>query len=186
MKIGKYPIHFHLVGNVSESYIKNCSVHNSFNRAIAVHGVDALLVEYNVVFDTRGHTIFLEDGTERFNIIRYNLVAVVRPIWSLLMVDQSPSCFWIVNPVNYIYGNVAAGSSHYGFWFRSLPTPDGISGQTLTDASISRCPNYGELLQFESNTAHSTGKHGLKISNYFPLQRWLLLPYRRSSCTCNF
>ena len=91
-------------------------MHNSFNRAIAVHGVDALLVEYNVVFDTRGHTIFLEDGTERFNIIRYNLVAVVRPI--CLLGRSVPSCFWIVNPVNYIYGNVAAGSSHYGFYSR--------------------------------------------------------------------
>ncbi len=48
LKIGKYPIHFHLVGNVSKSYIKNCSVHHSFNRAIAVHGVDGLLVEHNV------------------------------------------------------------------------------------------------------------------------------------------
>ena len=133
LKLGKYPIHFHMVGNVSKSYIKNCSVHHSFNRAIAIHGVDGLLVEHNVVFDTRGHTIFTEDGTERKNVIRYNLVGVVRPIWSLLMVDQSPSCFWIVNPENYVYGNVAAGSSHYGFWFRSLPTPDGLSGQLKKD-----------------------------------------------------
>ena len=62
LKLGKYPIHFHLAGNVSKSYIKNCSVHHSFNRAIAIHGVDGLLVEWNVVFDTRGHTIFIEDG----------------------------------------------------------------------------------------------------------------------------
>ena len=101
------------------------------------------------MFDTRGHTIFTEDGTERFNIIRYNLVGVVRPIWSLLMVDQSPSNFWIVNPHNYVYGNVAAGSSHYGFWFRSLPEPDGVSGQGLADSALNRCPNYAELLKFE-------------------------------------
>jgi len=81
LKLGKYPIHFHMVGNVSQSFVKNCSVHNSFNRGITIHGVDGLLVEHNVVFNTRGHTIFTEDGTERFNIIRYNLVAVVRPIW---------------------------------------------------------------------------------------------------------
>ena len=65
LKLGKYPIHFHLVGNVSNSYVRNCSVHHSFNRAIAIHGVDGLLVEYNVVFDTRGHTIFIEDGESR-------------------------------------------------------------------------------------------------------------------------
>ena len=88
LKLGKYPIHFHMVGNVSLSYVRNCSVHHTFNRGITIHGVDNLLVEHNVVFDTRGHTIFTEDGTERFNTIRYNLVAVVRPIWSLLIVDQ--------------------------------------------------------------------------------------------------
>ena len=60
LKLGKYPIHFHLVGNVNESYVKNCSVHHSFNRASTMHGVDGLLVEYNVAFDTRGHTIFTE------------------------------------------------------------------------------------------------------------------------------
>ena len=38
------------------------------------------------------------------------------PVWSLLLVDQSPSAYWIVNPDNDVYGNVAAGSSHYGFW----------------------------------------------------------------------
>ena len=128
------------------------------------------------MFDTRGHTIFTEDGTERFNIIRYNLVGVVRPIWSLLMVDQSPSNFWIVNPHNYVYGNVAAGSSHYGFWFRSLPEPDGVSGQGLADSALNRCPNYAELLKFEVNVAHSTGKHGLKVSNYFPLVGGYLCP----------
>ena len=176
LKLGKYPIHFHMVGNVSKSYIKNCSVHHSFNRAIAIHGVDGLLVEHNVVFDTRGHTIFTEDGTERKNVIRYNLVGVVRPIWSLLMVDQSPSCYWIVNPDNEIYGNIAAGSSHYGFWMRSLEAPDGTSGQREADAGLARCPNWTPLLRFEDNVAHSTGKHGLKVSNFFPVENGYYCP----------
>ena len=35
LKLGKYPLHFHLIGNVSKSYIRNCSVHHVFNRAVA-------------------------------------------------------------------------------------------------------------------------------------------------------
>lgn len=165
-----------MAGNVSQSYVKNCSVHHSFNRAIAVHGVDALTVSHNVIFDTRGHTVFLEDGTERFNVISYNLVGVVRPLWSLLLVDQSPACFWIVNPDNEIVGNVAAGSSHYGFWMRSLPTPDGLTGQALLDQGASRCPNWTPLRRFEDNIAHSTGRHGLKLSNYFPVKDGYMCP----------
>ena len=163
---------------VSMSYVRNCSVHHTFNRGITIHGVNALLVEHNVVFDTRGHTIFTEDGTERFNIIRYNLVAVVRPIWSLLMVDQSPACFWIVNPTNDVYGNVAAGSAFYGFWMRPLPAPDGVSGQMTSDMGLKRCPNWAELGKFSDNIAHSTGRHGLKLSNYFPVQNGYFCPSR--------
>ena len=102
------------------------------------------------------------------------------------MVDQSPSNFWIVNPHNYVYGNVAAGSSHYGFWFRSLPEPDGVSGQGLVDSSLNRCPNYAELLMFEDNVAHSTGKHGLKVSNYFPLVGGYLCPSEEISAPAVF
>jgi hypothetical protein len=176
MKLGKYPVHFHMCGNVSRSYVRNCSVHHSFNRGITIHGVDNLLVEHNVVFDTRGHTIFTEDGTERYNTIRYNLVAVVRPIWSLLMVDQSPACFWIVNPTNYVYGNICGGSAFYGFWMRPLPQPDGTSGQLVADAGLKRCPNFAELGRFDGNVAHSTGEHGLKLSNFFPVVDGYMCP----------
>ena len=139
-----------MVGIVDKSYVMNCTVHSANNRAIAIHGVNQLRVTWNVVrapasspteptdclvsqvFNTRGHAIFIEDGTEIRNTIAYNLVSVVRAIWSLLLVDQSPACYWIVNPDNDVYGNVAAGSSHYGFaagvrgrdpWPKVLSTP---------------------------------------------------------------
>ena len=168
LKLGKYPIHFHLAGNVSKSYVDNCSVHVGFNRAVAIHGVSNLRFQNNVVFNIRGHAVFLEDGTETRNVIANNLVAVVRPVWSLLAVDQSPAAYWIVNPDNDVYGNVAAGSSHYGFWYRNLLHPDGISGQDVADNFQRICPQFTPLGIFEDNVAHSTGKHGLKLSDYTP------------------
>jgi hypothetical protein len=80
--------------------------------------------------------VFLEDGTEMHNVIENNLVVVVRPVWSLLTVDQSPAAFWIVNPNNIVRGNVVAGSSHYGFWYRSLEHPDGVSGQEISRLGV--------------------------------------------------
>ena len=169
LKLGKYPIHFHMVGSVPRSYVKNCSVHHLFNRAIAVHGTNDLRVHGNVVHDTRGHAIFLEDGTEVGNEIMGNLVGLVRPVWSLLLVDQSPAAYWIVNPGNRIVDNIAAGSSHYGFWFRALPEPDGQGGQHITEIGKRMCPSRTPLGEFRGNVAHSTGRHGLKISDYFPV-----------------
>jgi len=169
LKLGKYPIHFHMAGSVTWSYIKNCSVHHLFNRAIAVHGVNDLRVHGNVVHDTRGHAIFLEDGTEVRNEIVGNLVSLVRPIWSLLLVDQSPAAYWIVNPDNRVVDNIAAGSSHYGFWFRSLHHPDGQGGQHIKEAHVKMCPAYTPMLEFRGNVAHSVGRHGLKVSDFFPI-----------------
>jgi cysteine-rich repeat protein len=166
LKLGKYPIHFHMAGDLRKSFVRNCSIADSFNRALAIHGVNHLRVQENVVYNTRGHAVFIEDGTEMFNVIEGNLGALVRPVASLLAVDQSPSVFWIVNPHNTFRRNVAAGSSHYGIWLRPLPHPDGISGAALEHEK--RCPDHTPLAAFEGNVAHSTGKHGVKISNYFP------------------
>ena len=36
-RLGRYPIHFHMNGDMSSSYVKECSIHESFNRAINIH-----------------------------------------------------------------------------------------------------------------------------------------------------
>ena len=50
-----------------------------------------------------------------------------------------------MNPDNDVYGNVAAGSSHYGFWYRALERPDGTGGQANVDAHVQQCPMYTPL-----------------------------------------
>ena len=64
-RLGRYAIHFHLTGSMEGSYVRNCAIHHSNNRALTVHGVHDLLVEGNVAYDIKGHTFF-----------------VVRDIWS--------------------------------------------------------------------------------------------------------
>jgi hypothetical protein len=60
--LGRYAMHYHMTGNVSKSYVKSCSIYNSFNRALAIHGVHDLKVQKNVVYNIRGHAFFFEDG----------------------------------------------------------------------------------------------------------------------------
>ena len=57
----------HMVGSVSNSFVKNCTIRNTNNRAITVHGVDNLLIEHTVAFNIRGHAFFVEDGVEKNN-----------------------------------------------------------------------------------------------------------------------
>lgn len=116
-QLGRYPIHFHMIGTAHDSYIKQNSIHESYNRGTTLHGVKYLTVESNVYYNVMGHTVFIEDASERKNIIKDNLVINTLESWSLLNTDQTPASFWITHPDNQFIGNHAAGSNRYGFWF---------------------------------------------------------------------
>lgn len=57
--VGRYCMHFHMNGDVSNSFIRGNAVHQSFARVLTIHAVYYLLVEYNVGYQVKGHNIFL-------------------------------------------------------------------------------------------------------------------------------
>ncbi|GAQ89759.1 hypothetical protein KFL_005590010 [Klebsormidium nitens] len=163
-RLGRYPIHFHMIGRVTQSYVRNCSVHDTFNRAIAIHGVNNLEVSNNVAFNNMGHAFFIEDGIEQNNAIFGNLGALTRKSFSLLQTDTTPATFWVTNPNNFLVGNTAAGSEGYGYWYNPEDHPTGPSYTTNV------CPKRTPLGAFRDNTAHSNNKYGLRIfPEYYPL-----------------
>jgi hypothetical protein len=171
-ELGRYPIHWHMQLDQGEGqYARSCSIHRSYNRAITIHGTEHVLLEGNVAYDHLGHGIFLEDGSERFNKIYYNLALhTVRPLpgEALLPSDfdfatlqnRSPSTYWITNPNNEFVGNVAGGTVGTGFWF-ALPTaPLGLSAAQSYFSGLQ--PDREPLGLFVDNVCHSSGT-GLDI-----------------------
>src|SRR5271154_4564267 len=73
MTLARYPIHWHLIGDAQGQYIKNASIHDTYNRCVTVHGTNFLRVENNVTYNTVGHCFFLEDGAEHGNQFVHNL-----------------------------------------------------------------------------------------------------------------
>jgi len=160
--LARYPIHFHTPGSMVGSYVRGCAIHNTFNRALTLHGIHDIVVEHNVIFNVMGLAFFLEDAVEENNILRYNLGIMNKKSSSLLNVDSTPSVFWITNPNNIFYGNRVAGSSHFGYWFN--PPEDGPTGPSSKDPQYDWvCPKNRPLGQFYNNTAHSLGKYGMWI-----------------------
>ena len=107
--------------------MRRCSIHHTYNRAVALHGVHNVLVEDNVAYDNMGHAFFLEDGVETGNQFLRNLGVLTKESTAMLNTDYTPATFWITNPHNVYVGNVAAGSVAYGFWLDPVPKPQGVS-----------------------------------------------------------
>ena len=66
-RLGRYPVHFHLNGDMEGSYVRGLAIHETFNRAINVHGTHNMLVEHTVIHNVMGGALFLEDGIEQGN-----------------------------------------------------------------------------------------------------------------------
>jgi cell migration-inducing and hyaluronan-binding protein len=161
-KLGHYPIHWHLAGDVPQQFIRNSTIWRSNNRCVTVHGTRQLEVRDNVCYDHLGHGYFLEDGVETRNVLHGNLgVLSRRPATAdrLLPSDDRPSTFWVTNPDNSLVGNVAAGSEAFGFWYALPDAPRGFS------AGLPDRPSRTPLWQFADNVAHSNRRNGLHVDD---------------------
>jgi cell migration-inducing and hyaluronan-binding protein len=180
LTLARYPIHWHLIGDGKGQYIRNASIHDTYNRCVTVHGTNNLQVENNVTYNTVGHCFFLEDGIETGNQYIRNLAIQTKCHTSkpcaptnlaaagevfpagrngqqskevLLPSDNTVASFWITNPDNVYRDNVAAGSDANGFWMSLPEHPNGkFEG---TEISRNTWPRNMRLREFKGNVAHS-------------------------------
>ncbi len=154
-QLARYPIHWHLLGDAPGQFVKQSSIHQSFNRCVTIHGTNRVEVVGNVAYNTLGHCYFLEDGAERKNLLEGNLGILTRRPNSqqgerpVIPTDNNPATFWITHPDNIVRGNVAAGSHHTGFWYALPENPTGPSATTTI------WPRRTPLGEFSGNVAHS-------------------------------
>jgi cell surface hyaluronidase len=158
--LGRYPVHFHMNGPAPGSYVKNSSIHQSYQRCVTVHGSHEVEVRDNVCYDHLGHGYFFEDGIEHDNIIEGNLgLGTHATDDGLLPTDSRPATFWIANPDNVIKNNVAAGSDRMGFWYA---LPEHPTGPSFTK---NVWPQRTPLRLFSGNVSHSNRDMGLHIDH---------------------
>ena len=169
--LGRYPMHFHLLGDCPECYFRDSSVHRSFYRCISIHGTHSTTVTENVAYDVSGFCYYLEDGVETNNLLGWNLAAHIHligpepptgagqttPYYTqsetlTLPADVTAAGFYITNIDNNVIGNSASGG-WAGFAFPILPRALGPHNHLQFRPSSATGQGY----MIDGNTAHSTG-----------------------------
>ncbi|XP_069122385.1 cell surface hyaluronidase CEMIP2-like [Argopecten irradians] len=167
--IGRYPIHFHLAGDVTDkALVESLSIHDTYARCVTVHRTNNLIVRNNVCYNPLGHGYFLEDGDEIGNVFTNNLVVgPVKPVDTsslLIPSDKKPSGFFITHPNNQFDGNHAVGSESHGFYLVFPTSPMGTANplNNLEDGEASRT----NIALFTNNVAHSNLGYGIRMDDY--------------------
>ncbi|XP_067401067.1 fibrocystin isoform X2 [Emydura macquarii macquarii] len=132
---------------MTDSYIRSCSVWESFGRGLSLSGISELRVDNNVFYNILGHGILLGEGLEQGNRIRHNTVIGLSGTDGLSNIETlSPAGIYIRAPANQIEANTVCAAG-YGYFFHL--SPDG--------------PSQMPLLSFSKNTAHSCSRSGLLV-----------------------
>ena len=174
-KVGRYPIHWHLLsygadgsflGDAVGHYVRNSAIWNSRQRCMVIHGTNGIELRGNICYDIKGHAVFLEDAVERRNIIEGNLVLKVRsPAAAEVHAEHeraghmcgAAAGYWLTNPDNTVRNNVAVDAQGNGFWlsYPGRPVKQG--------ARVPIRPKHLKHAPFESNHARSNGNAGVML-----------------------
>lgn len=170
--LGRYSLHFHLVGNTMRgSSVIGASIHNSHNRWLTIHGTNYLVVRDCVGYRSIGHGFFLEDGTEVRNILDRNLAVQAMDGKKLpkqvLPFDQNDGAgFWWANSLNTFTRNVSCENNRYGYFFEATETSALKLTLPVQDANGEAKPTDIRTLpfvRFEDNEAHCDGLYGINL-----------------------
>jgi hypothetical protein len=171
--LGRYSIHFHLVGNTMRgSSVVGAAIVDSHNRWITVHGTNYMIVRDCVGYQSVGHGFFLEDGTEVYAVFDRNLGMQAyggAPLPDQVMPfdPNDGAAFWWANGRNTFVRNTACQNNKYGFRYDSqkrsnfdstlaVMMPDGKE----REIDIRTIPFY----RFEQNEAHTEGLYGMTFT----------------------
>ena len=170
--LGKYSIHYHLVGDTMRgSSVVGASIWDSGNRWVTIHGSHYLLIKDCVGYQSVGHGFFLEDGTEVFNVLDRNLAVQAfhgkkLPKQALPFDQNEGAGYWWANSLNTFTRNVSCENDRYGYRFEATPTSALKLTLPIMQADGSRKPldiRTLPFVRFDDNESHSEGLYGVNI-----------------------
>ncbi|XP_016286616.2 fibrocystin isoform X1 [Monodelphis domestica] len=154
-----------VIGPIRDSYIRSCSVWDSFSRGLSLSRTSNLIVENNVFYNILGHGLLVgthmemkhfpwkavprrkTDWSRQGNIVRSNVVIGVFGTEGLSNIEVlSPAGIYIQDPISVVERNMVCAAG-YGYFFH------------LGTSETSKAP----LRSFTQNVAHSCTRYGLLV-----------------------
>lgn len=163
---GKYCLHFHKLHDCPTCLFKNNAIEGSHQRGVIIHGSHSTVVEGNVLYNVRGAGIYIEDGNEMYNEVKYNAVVCPFPFGDdtlhgctvpgtsnrIADTSDNQSGIFTLAATNALVGNRVANS---------------FNGMLLKAGSIGRGESYGRVCEsaakfgrHKGNTFHGNGRFG--------------------------
>lgn len=177
---GKYCFHMHLMGGCPTCLFKGNAVEYSHQRGLVIHGTHLSTVEENVFSDVRGANMYIEDGGELYNVIKYNVA--ICP-WNLgkfnsnrvkrgctvpgtdndqADTEVNQAGIWALSSTNHLTGN--RYSNHFNGMFYQVTMRN---GRASTQGEV--CPRSHPVGRMVGNTFHGGGRFGTYfLSDNFP------------------
>jgi hypothetical protein len=175
--LGKYCLHFHLMGSCPGCSFVGNAIEYGHQRGIVVHGTHQALVADNVLSDVRGAGIYVEDGNELSNRFLYNVVICPwsreGPLKSCTVPgtdnDQADTSLnhaglWAHASDNHFVGNRFANSFNGLFIQGDF---EGGNGRGAVQSQL--CTEHERFGRVSGNTNHGHGRFGTYILGpHFP------------------
>ena len=187
--IGKYCLHLHKLHDCPTCLFRNNAIEGSHQRGIIIHGTHSSTVESNVLFNVRGAGIYVEDGNEMYNHIKYNAVVCPNPFGDTVLhgctvpgtsnrlADTSDNHSGIFSKAftNSLTGNRVANAFN-GMFFAA-----GGMGRGESNGKV--CESAAKLARIEGNTFHGNGRFGTYTlgANYAKVN--IVFPHYHVQCT---
>ncbi len=164
---GKYCLHFHMMSDCPTCVFKNNAIEGSHQRGIIIHSTHSSTVEGNVLYNVRGAGIYIEDGNEMYNNVKYNVVTCPFPFKDSVLhgctipgtsnrdadTSLNQSGIFTRAATNSLTGNRVSNSFNGMFLLA-----DG-KGRGPTSAG-QVCESAAKLARWEGNTFHGNGRFG--------------------------
>lgn len=171
--LGRYPIHFHLVGTTMRgSSVIGVAIVDSHNRWVTIHGTHFLVVRDCIGYQSTGHGFFLEDATEVYNLLDRNLgVQAYRgkrlPEQVLPFDPNDGAAFWWSNGRNSLTRNTACENEEYGYRYdiQKSRSFDSVLPILMPDGTRKRMDvRTIPIFRFDDNESHTEGLYGMVVA----------------------